>query len=65
MVIIHPTSSSDEVNVALPESRDGNVFYCAKTDNRFRLFCVTLASYIHKGSQYVCVYRDLSVQWRR
>lgn len=31
------------------------IFYYAETDNRFRLFCVPLASYIHKRSQYVCV----------
>lgn len=45
----------DEVSKCGATRIEMGIFYCAETDNRFRLFCVPLASYIHNRSQYVCV----------
>lgn len=52
MVITHPTSSSDEVNVAQP-GLEGVGYSIVPTDNRFRCFVPRLL--IFKGSQYVYV----------
>lgn len=53
MVITHPTSSSDEVNVVQPGS-DGVGYSIVPTDNRFRCF-VPSASYIQRFSICICI----------
>lgn len=53
MAITHPTSSSDEINVAQPGS-DRVGLSIVPTDNRFRCF-VPSRLLIFEGSQYVYV----------
>lgn len=46
IVIIHPTSSVRRGKCGAIQI-ESEIFYCAESDNRFMLFCVSLASYNH------------------
>lgn len=60
MVIIHPTSSSDEVNVAQPGS-NGIGCSIVPTGNRFT--CFVPHGFLYSGVRNMYMYKDLSVRY--